>query len=71
MEGVAAHNKNASVYNIKLLFSPESQKNDRNNTPFMVSDSREGKKAGHVLNAFLILTFPTADQCRKNRYPNV
>lgn len=36
--------KNTSLYKIKLLFPSESQKNDRNNTPFMVSDSREGGK---------------------------
>lgn len=50
--------KNTSLYKIKLLFPPESQKNDRNNTPFMLSDSREGKEAGNVLYAFLILIYP-------------
>lgn len=60
-----------SFYKIKLLFPAESQKNDRNNTPFMALESRERKEAGHVLYAFLILINPTADQCEKPRYPNV
>lgn len=43
---MGAGKKNTSLYKIKLLFPPESQKNDRNNTPFMVSDSGEGRKLG-------------------------
>lgn len=43
--GQEGREKNTSLYKIKLLFPPESQKNDRNNTPFMVLDSR-GRKLG-------------------------
>lgn len=56
-DGAGDGEKNTSPYKIKLLFPAESQKNDRNNTPFMESDSGEGKEAGHVLYAFLILIY--------------
>lgn len=51
--------KNTSLYKIKLLFPPESQKNDRNNTAFMVSDSGEGKEAG----MFYMLSPPRIARC--------
>lgn len=52
--GWAGWKKKYILYQIKLLFPPDSQKNDRNNALFMASDSRRwGKKQGRIRFPFI------------------